>query len=160
MSTCPSATLHVQCSRLWFCSFAYFLKFYKNAALAGVAPWIECGPADQRATFRVIPGLPARSPVGVCKRQSQWCFPPSLPLWKINKIFFSSEKKFQHENVTRKSIPVLTNAGSHALTCCWQLVCWGESQERGGRDPLSLTLSLLVVWLFHKGHTLKYHLCD
>ena len=69
---------------------AYIKKLYQcyhkdtPTALAGVAPWIECQPANQRITDSIsnlghIPGFWARSPVGVVwEAHTHWCYSPSL----------------------------------------------------------------------------------
>ena len=72
-----------------------FLSLSKinTLALAGVAQWIECQPADQRVTDSIsslgyMPGLWARSPErGTWEATTCWCFFPSLPSLKISKIF-------------------------------------------------------------------------
>ena len=66
-------------------------------ALAGVAQWIELGPANQSCWFDSqsghMPGLQARSPVGVHERQpSVFLSLPPLCL-KINKSNFFLKKK-------------------------------------------------------------------
>ena len=73
--------------------------FFKTIyyALAGVAQWIECQPANQRATssipcLRHMAGLRARSPVGGAQAATTHLVFPFLPLFlplfpflKLNK---------------------------------------------------------------------------
>ena len=64
----------------------------EEVALAGVAQWIKCWPANQRVTglissLRHMPGLQSRSPVGGTQDTTTHCYfspslSPSLPLSK------------------------------------------------------------------------------
>ena len=63
-----------------------------SLTLAGVAQWIECRPANQRVAGSIpslghMPGLQARSPVGVHERQlyTDVSLPLCLPPFPLSK---------------------------------------------------------------------------
>ena len=68
------------------------LKFPRNSALAGVAQWIERGPANRKVALLIpsglMPGLWARSPVGGVQEATNVALPlflPPFPSLKVNK---------------------------------------------------------------------------
>ena len=121
-----------------------FLK-YRNGALAGVAQWTECWPANQRLDSQSghLPGLWARSPVrGVQEAITHWCFPPSLspslPLsLKISKLL----KKIKYRNEEEHGM--LKTEKAHGTVGRWS----GKSKQKLGQKELGDVMKLKNVYL-------------